>query len=163
MLYYVSRLKPSPKWCDGKWKSSHFNIILLKNLNKRRSLQGSDGKQKPGPPTKQLMVARGVDADTNMIDVSIAKTKDTATENRYKSSWRKGSVNPIVGRNIKTARVYTDSGSLHNNVDITGVSADNGTTPINKRTVDGNVQDDKEIEGGEPIHDGAPIYGCDSR
>ena len=82
------------------------------------------------------MVMRGVDTDTNMMDVSIAKTEDTTTENRYKSSWRKGFVNPIVGRDVKTVRVSADSGALHNNVEITEVSVDNGTTPINKRTDD---------------------------
>ena len=109
------------------------------------------------------MVARGVNADMNMIDVSIAKTEDTATENRYKSSWRKGFLNLISGRDVKTMRVYADSGALNDNVEITGVSVDNGTTPINKRTDDGNVQDDKEIEGGASVHDVSPIYGCDSR
>ena len=148
------------RWQVEKQSFQHY---FTKKSKQKKKPTGKRWQTKPGPPTKQLMVARGVDADTNMIDVSIAKTKDTATENRYKSSWRKGSVNPIVERNVKTTRVYTDSGALHNNVDITGVSVDNGTTPIKKCADDGNVQDDKEIEGGEPIHDGAPIYGCDSR
>ena len=148
------------RWQAEKQSFQHY---FTRKPKQKKKHTGKQRQTKPGPPTKQLMVPRGIDADTNMIDVSIAKTKDTATENRYKSSWRKGFVNPIVGRDVKTARVSADSGALHNNVEITGVSVDNGTTPIKKRTDDGNVQDDKEIEGGEPIHDGAPIYGCDSR
>ena len=127
-------------------KKQSFQHYFTKKPKQKKKPTGKRRQTKPGPPTKQLMVMRGVDTDTNMMDVSIAKTEDTTTENRYKSSWRKGFVNPIVGRDVTTARVSADSGALHDNVEITGVSVDNGTTPINKRTADENAQDDKEIE-----------------